>query len=72
MKKKNIYSLLALTILIVNALYSQETISLEGIWNVKTDPGNIGRLEKWFDQILTGEITLPGSLDEHRIGNPVH
>ena len=52
------------------SLITQDNIPLEGTWNVRLDPENRGLREKWFNKAFSGEITLPGTLDEYGIGKP--
>ncbi len=71
MLQKSFCVLFGCAIICMIPLFSQEAISLEGTWKVKLDPENAGMVEKWFNDSFTDEITLPGSLDEHGIGNPL-
>ena len=70
MPLKKIYVLLAYVFLTIDPMQSQELLSLEGTWNFRLDPENVGLVEKWFDETLPGEVILPGSLDEQGIGIP--
>lgn len=46
-------------------------ISLAGNWQVKLDSLNIGISEKWaFKKLVGKEISLPGTLDDAKIGTP--
>ncbi len=63
--------LITLSLLGPAPLLGQESISLEGKWAFRLDRENAGFHEKWFNEALPGQVTLPGSLDEQGIGNPV-
>ena len=48
---------------IVNAFRS--TVDLSGLWSFRTDPGNIGEQEKWYEGFESDlEIAVPGSWNE--------
>ncbi|WP_165219544.1 sugar-binding domain-containing protein [Aquisphaera insulae] len=50
--------------------YSDETRSIAGEWRVQLDPRRVGETERWFDRELGGRMTLPGSTDQARLGEP--
>jgi hypothetical protein len=62
--------LLSGTLLISCGIHTdaREVLSLQGEWDFKLDPENIGQKEKWYTQILPDKVRLPGSLDEQGIG----
>jgi hypothetical protein len=47
-----------------------EPISLAGMWRFRLDPDKVGVDQKWFDSRLPGEIRLPGTTDEAKLGLP--
>ena len=69
-----IFSILALIFAYPFTSYSQcvsktgGIIALEGEWKFQTDPSGIGLSDKWFNQILTEKIVLPGSCAERGYG----
>ncbi len=64
--------ILTLTIL-VSACRSpgEQAIDLQGTWNFRTDPHDVGESEKWFLQELSGEVELPGSMASNGLGNEI-
>jgi hypothetical protein len=70
MKRTSILYLL-LAFIVFSSFNPDETISLAGIWNFQTDPGDKGILEKWYTKTLSDQIKLPGSMAENRKGDPV-
>ncbi len=65
---KNILLLSALFFLSFIAKAQTESISLAGTWSVKLDSMNIGIQERWYDQLFSQQIKLPGTLDDAGIG----
>lgn len=68
-----------LKIMIISSLFlitikgkAQQTISLEGKWNVKLDSLDVGIPQKWFNQRFENTILLPGTLDDAGIGAKVN
>lgn len=47
-----------------------KTIDLSGTWRFQLDPKHVGMQEKWFAERLPGEIHLPGTTDEAKLGLP--
>ena len=45
-----------------------ETISLAGPWRFRLDPNSHGIQEHWYATRLPGEIHLPGTTDEAKLG----
>lgn len=45
-------------------------IDLSGEWAFALDSTDVGITEKWFDSQLSGNISLPGTLDDAMIGIP--
>jgi len=50
---------------------TRNAISLAGQWTVKLDTKDVGEKEKWFGQVLTDKIKLPGSLTENGYGDEI-
>jgi hypothetical protein len=50
---------------------SQQKIDLSGEWKFAVDPGDKGISEKWFNQLLTDKVTLPGSMSTNGKGDDV-
>ena len=50
---------------------NQKQIDLSGEWAFELDPDDVGITEQWYNQSLTGRITLPGSLQEQGYGNDI-
>ena len=46
------------------------TVDLAGTWRFRLDPKHVGLEEKWFATRLPGEIRLPGTTDEAKLGLP--
>jgi len=49
---------------------SRKTLDLNGIWQFAMDSSGIGIQEKWFADILTDSVQLPGTMDENHKGIP--
>ncbi len=49
----------------------KNVINLTGTWHFRTDPGNKGIREKWYEKKLNDTIHLPGSMAGNGKGNPV-
>ncbi len=47
-----------------------EPISLAGAWRFRLDPAKAGIERKWYASRLPGEIKLPGTTDEAKLGLP--
>ena len=65
------YWLLVLFLLMGISGQAQTTISLRGEWNFRMDPTDAGITQQWFATPLPGRITLPGSMLDNGLGNPV-
>lgn len=63
MKKYYIFILL-----FIWATATKAQISLKGQWNFRLDSLNVGYNQNWQNQKFTDKITLPGTLDDARIG----
>ena len=63
-KIRIIFLLLSLT----SFVFSQERLSLSGIWDFKLDKDSVGISEKWYNQNLPETIYLPGTTDESKFG----
>ena len=69
-----VISILALLIAFPFTSHSQgvsrlkDIIAIDGEWNFQADPERIGISDKWFNQILTDKIVLPGSCAERGYG----
>ena len=46
-------------------------LSIQGTWNFKMDPQDLGVKESWFNQSFSDKITLPASMTEKGLGDPV-
>ena len=46
------------------------TVSLAGVWRFRLDPQNVGVQQQWYATRLPGEIRLPGTTDEAKLGLP--
>ena len=44
---------------------------LSGIWRRALDPLDQGTRTRWYERVLPDALTLPGSLEQQRLGNPV-
>ena len=53
------------------SLPAAEKISLAGKWQFALDKTDKGAQENWFDQSLTGKITLPGVLQSQGFGDEI-
>lgn len=60
-----------LTVLTLSPLAAHETLDLGGTWKVSLDPQNTGVEQRWFAREMTAPITLPGSVQEARMGDPI-
>ena len=49
----------------------QQIIELSGKWNFAIDSTDKGISEKWFDQSLTDQVTLPGSMTTNGKGDDI-
>ena len=47
-----------------------QKIDLSGEWTVALDSTDVGLVENWAGELYSKSITLPGTLDEARLGNP--
>ncbi|SER85057.1 glycoside hydrolase family 2 TIM barrel-domain containing protein [Pedobacter rhizosphaerae] len=48
-----------------------QTITLAGQWDVKLDSNNVGKANHWFKGFTSHKISLPGTLDDAKIGKQV-
>src|ERR1700679_2625773 len=53
------------------ALRAAEAIDLSGKWRFQLDREDAGGAARWFDLVLAGSASLPGSLQSQGIGDPV-
>jgi len=63
--------LVAMSSFVPSVVPAADNIDLRGAWRVELDPMNAGVAERWFAHELPGTITLPGSLQQHGLGDPV-
>lgn len=68
MKNKKVCWFALLFFCIGNSNGFSQSLSLAGYWNFKMDSGNKGLSERWFDQILSDSIALPGSCEQAGFG----
>lgn len=65
---------LLLSILIACCLYtelfSQTKLNLSGQWTVALDSLDIGVKEQWENRLFDTQLSLPGTLDDAKLGNP--
>lgn len=47
-----------------------QKIDLSGEWTVKLDSANVGLEQNWAGKLYSTSISLPGTLDDARLGNP--
>lgn len=63
-----------LSILIVCSLYtelfSQTQLNLSGEWTVALDSTDIGEKEQWENRLFDTQLSLPGTLDDAKLGTP--
>ncbi|MDZ7936483.1 MAG: glycoside hydrolase family 2 TIM barrel-domain containing protein [Emticicia sp.] len=59
---------IVLLVLIVEAASVKAQISLKGQWNYRLDSLNVGQNQNWQNQKFDDKITLPGTLDDAKIG----
>lgn len=58
--------------LLCSSVYSQNNVQgLDGTWNYKLDPKEVGEKEKWFNDCFDESLILPGSLNTNNIGDNV-
>ncbi len=68
------FSVIFLLLIIVkegSIAQQQNAINLAGKWKFQIDSLNVGINQKWFNQNLKNEISLPGSMTTNGIGNNV-
>lgn len=54
------------------SLGAADVVDLSGPWRVQLDAADEGAAQRWFARELSGEtVRLPGSLQDHRLGDPV-
>ncbi|GHV25140.1 beta-glucuronidase [Bacteroidia bacterium] len=63
--------LLSFLLLLPVVTFAQETLDLSGTWRFAMDRDDVGITQKWYDQTLAEQITLPGSMLENRKGDVV-
>src|SRR5690606_17119362 len=51
--------------------FSDDKISLSGIWKFQIDANDVGIKEKWFERSLSDNIELPGSMAENDKGDEI-
>ncbi len=71
MKNSIQWVLLQWVLLLALNLPAANVVSLKGPWRFALDRHDTGISAGWFKQALPGKITLPGSLPEQGIGDPV-
>ena len=54
------------------ALSPESPLSLAGTWSFELDRHDTGKTEGWFKRELTGHISLPGSMTENKLGDPMN
>ncbi len=54
----------------IHYAHANNTVSLDGEWQFKLDPENVGEAGKWFAHELPDKISLPGTTDEGGYGKP--
>lgn len=64
-------ALLAVTMIAPTQLFGADVVDLAGTWRLTLDPSNAGRAENGSTPTLAGSISLPGSLEMARVGEPV-
>jgi hypothetical protein len=52
-------------------LNASDTINLSGPWKVALDPNDVGSSQQWYARELSQPISLPGSLQMARLGDPI-
>lgn len=53
------------------SLFGAEVMDLSGSWNVRLDPARQGRAEHWYEKNLGQPISLPGSIEDARLGEAI-
>ncbi|RRN78042.1 beta-glucuronidase, partial [Pseudoxanthomonas sp. SGD-10] len=51
--------------------FSDDKISLSGIWKFQIDANDVGIKQKWFERSLSDNIELPGSMAENDKGDEI-
>jgi len=67
MNIKSAFSFFVL-LLIMNAGFSQQKLSVAGSWKFQLDPDKKGEKEQWYQKQFTDNILLPGTTDEGKKG----
>ena len=49
---------------------AQNVLPLAGVWRFRLDADKVGLRQRWFESHLPGQIRLPGSTDEAKLGLP--
>jgi hypothetical protein len=68
----NFFIRLLLLLITAITLSGQAPVDLTGTWQVELDPRDEGIDHEWYMRDLSGNITLPGSLDQAGLSPPNH
>ncbi|WP_022824168.1 exo-beta-1,4-galactosidase [Hymenobacter norwichensis] len=58
-------------VLSTSALQAAEVLPLAGEWRCRLDPQDAGVAARWFTTTLPEKVSLPGSLTDNHLGDPV-
>lgn len=61
----------ALTAIYPFCMRAETIVDLSGSWRVALDPENIGVQQRWFSRAAEQAISLPGSVQEAGLGEPI-
>ncbi|MCC6142394.1 MAG: hypothetical protein IT368_01180, partial [Candidatus Hydrogenedentes bacterium] len=56
---------------LAGTVWAGEVLPLYGEWRFRLDPGDEGIAGEWFRATLPEVVTLPGSLNENGVGDPI-
>jgi len=73
MKKLNFVSFFIISVFFLSiiSVKAAETIDISGKWSFSLDRKDVGISEKWFENRLTDEISLPGVLQSQGFGDDI-
>lgn len=71
MKQLPVIAGIIITLLLTTCSHSFNELDLSGSWGFRTDPGDMGIEQAWFNRQMDTMVSLPGSMAENGKGNPV-
>ncbi|MDP4237858.1 MAG: glycoside hydrolase family 2 TIM barrel-domain containing protein [Bacteroidota bacterium] len=69
-RMRTVLTLFFLSLTVFSGFATESKINLSGIWTVKLDSNDIGISKKWFSTSFQEKISLPGTTDDAKMGNP--